>query len=217
MINKTTVVVLYNKPVWYVVSKDDPHNKTIYEVLPKSWLKDFYYVWRLDKDSTWLLLLTNSPELVNEIEHSKKNNIKIYEVRTDKQISSSHAFKLKKWVRITRDWELVKNINSSNYDWIEKDLLSCYDINCRNYNWRFISRILLTYWKNRHIRRMMTAYWYKVKWLHRIKYGKYELWNIKPWKYSLQKIKRTWKKTRTNRSNPLQNKSNTTGKKNEKQ
>jgi 16S rRNA U516 pseudouridylate synthase RsuA-like enzyme len=34
-----------------VVSKEDKHNKTIFELLPNSWKKDFYYIGRLDKDS----------------------------------------------------------------------------------------------------------------------------------------------------------------------
>jgi len=43
------VIVVFNKPKWYVVSKEDKYNKTIFDILPKSWKKDFYYIWRLDK------------------------------------------------------------------------------------------------------------------------------------------------------------------------
>jgi len=33
-------LVLFNKPKWFVCSKEDPHNKTIYDILPDSWRKD---------------------------------------------------------------------------------------------------------------------------------------------------------------------------------
>lgn len=33
-----SVIVLFNKPMGYVVSKSDPHNQTIYELLPKEFL-----------------------------------------------------------------------------------------------------------------------------------------------------------------------------------
>jgi 16S rRNA U516 pseudouridylate synthase RsuA-like enzyme len=45
------IIVIFNKPKGYVVSKEDKHNKTIFELLPESWRKDFYYIGRLDKNS----------------------------------------------------------------------------------------------------------------------------------------------------------------------
>jgi 16S rRNA U516 pseudouridylate synthase RsuA-like enzyme len=54
---------------------------------------------------------------------------------------------------------------------------------------------LLTYGKKRHIRRLMKAFGYKVKKLTRVKFWKYELWNLKPGKYKIFPIKwRWWKK-----------------------
>ena len=37
-------IVSFYKPKGLVVSKDDKHNKTIFEILPDSWQKDFYYI-----------------------------------------------------------------------------------------------------------------------------------------------------------------------------
>jgi len=45
-------LVLFHKPKGYVCSKDDPHNKIIYDILPESRHKDFWYIGRLDKEST---------------------------------------------------------------------------------------------------------------------------------------------------------------------
>jgi 16S rRNA pseudouridine516 synthase len=49
--HKRSVMVVFNKPTGYVVSKDDPHNKTIFEMLPASRRQDFYPIGRLDKES----------------------------------------------------------------------------------------------------------------------------------------------------------------------
>ncbi len=184
------VIVAFNKPIWYVVSKSDKHNKTIFSILPKSWLKDFYYIWRLDKNSDGLLLLTNVPEIVNEIEHPSKKNLKIYEVEIDKPFKSRLKEKFKKWIRVTEDWKLIEEKNLSKFEWINKDFLKVFDINySKNKIWKHMLRIVLEYGKKRHIRRMLKSFWYKVIRLTRIKYWKYELWNIKPWKYKIFQLK----------------------------
>jgi len=184
------VIVTFNKPVGYVVSKDDKFNKTIYELLPKSWKKDFYYIWRLDKDSNWLLLLTNVPELVNEIEHPSRNIFKIYEVEIDKPIRTQHRDKFKKWCLITEDGEYIQNPNEERWRWKKFDFLQVYDISYhKDSRWRYFVRILLTYGKKRHIRRLLKAFWYRVKKLTRVKFGKYELWNLKPGQYRIHAIK----------------------------
>ena len=190
------VIVAFHKPKWYVVSKDDKFNKTIYEILPKSWKKDFYYIWRLDKESDGLLLLTNVPELVNEIEHPSRNIFKIYEVEIDKPIKTRHRDKFKKWVLITDDGEYIQNPNEERWKWKHFDFLQVYDISYhKDRRWNYFARILLTYGKKRHIRRLMKAFGYKVKNLTRVKFGKYELWKLKPWQYKIYPIKwRWWKK-----------------------
>ncbi len=43
-------MLLFNKPVGYTVSKSDPHNPTIYQLLPSEF-QHRYYIGRLDKDS----------------------------------------------------------------------------------------------------------------------------------------------------------------------
>lgn len=90
------MIVLFNKPKGYTVAKEDKHNKTIYELLPASWQKDFYYIGRLDKDSHGLLLLTNDPTLVDYYEKPENNIHKIYEVQIDKPIKTQHVQKAKK-------------------------------------------------------------------------------------------------------------------------
>lgn len=40
---KIAKIILFNKPKGYVVSKSDPHNTTIYEILPPDF-KNYYYI-----------------------------------------------------------------------------------------------------------------------------------------------------------------------------
>ncbi len=40
---KESTIILLNKPVGYVASKSDPHNKTIYEILPSKYT-NYYYI-----------------------------------------------------------------------------------------------------------------------------------------------------------------------------
>lgn len=179
------VIIIFNKPLWYVVSKEDKHNKTIFELLPKSWKKDFYYIWRLDKDSHWLLLLTNDPSIVDYYENPKNNIIKIYEVQIDKPFKTNHILKTKKGLYVDQDWNIVNPLNNE-VSWEE---LKFSDIKkFTDEKWKHMLRILLTEWKKRHIRRVLKALWYKIKDLQRIKEWKYQLWDIRPWKYRIYNI-----------------------------
>jgi len=185
------VIVAFHKPRGYVVSKSDKFNKTIFDILPKSWKEDFYYIWRLDKDSDGLLLLTNVPSLVNEIEHPSKGILKIYEVEIDKPFKTYLREKFKKGVWVTEDGQLVKDLKSEKWKNIPKDLLKVYDIHYQqDKKWKHLLRIVLEYWKKRHIRRLLKAFGYKVKRLTRIKHWKYELGRLKPGQYRIYPLKR---------------------------
>lgn len=190
------IIVLFNKPKWFVVSKEDKHNKTVYQFFPPSWKDDFYYIWRLDKDSRWLLLLTNVPELVNEIEHPSRNIFKIYEVQIDKPLKTNLIQKFKKWILVSESGEFVQNPQEDKRKGQEIDFLQMYDISTfKDKKWKIFLRILLTYWKKRHIRRMLKAFSYNVLDLNRVKFGRYELGNLKKWQYKIQALKiRPWKK-----------------------
>jgi pseudouridine synthase len=89
-----TDLILFNKPVGFVCSKSDKHNKTIYEVLPAQY-KNYFYIGRLDKDSRGLLLMTNDSALVNKFEHPSNKVEKEYVVEIDRQFSMLDAKKMK--------------------------------------------------------------------------------------------------------------------------
>jgi len=191
------VLILFNKPKWYVVSKEDKFNKTIFDILPKSWRKDFYYIWRLDKNSRWLLLLANDPELVDYFSNPKNKFVKVYEVAIDKPFKTSHIKKVKQWIFVDEKWTMISARDFEKMKWMsieqKKQFLSKFswkidklifkDVKyIKDKNGRHLLRVILTEWKKRHIRRVLKALWYKILDLKRVKFWKYQLWNIKEWK-----------------------------------
>ena len=162
-------IVLFNKPIWYVCSKEDKHNKTIYEILPKEF-QNYFYIWRLDKDSRGLLVLTNNSELVNKYQHPSNLVEKEYDVQIDKMFSLNDYKKMKKW--ILDDGELLMIKMAKFYQQKNK----------------YFIKIVLIEWKKRHIRRMLNSLWYKVLDLVRVREWQFELWNLREWCFKQLRI-----------------------------
>lgn len=82
----TTIVLAMNKPKGYICSHGDPyHSKTIYDLLPKKYLKQkLHCAGRLDKDSEGLVILTSDGELANRIMHPSFDIVKKYHVTLSK-------------------------------------------------------------------------------------------------------------------------------------
>jgi len=152
-------LILFNKPKWYVVSKSDPHNTTIYELLPEEF-QNRYYIGRLDKDSRWLVLFTDTPALVHQFEHPK------FQIEKEYLIQLSTPF---------REWDRQK-VKSWIID--EGEQLKFLDIlptkNPLTY------KVILNEWKKRHIRRVIKKLWYNLIDLQRIKEAQYTLPNDLP-------------------------------------
>jgi 23S rRNA pseudouridine2605 synthase len=74
--------VVFYKPEGYVCSLSDPHNATIYEILPESFLTQdrIFPIGRLDKNSQGLLLLTNDGDFSHSLGHPSQGISKTYEV-----------------------------------------------------------------------------------------------------------------------------------------
>ena len=147
-------LILFNKPKWYVVSKSDPHNNTIYELLPQQF-KNRYYIWRLDKDSRGLVLLTDTPALVHQFEHPKFEIAKEYLIQLTTPFHEWDKQKVKSW--IIDEWELLKFL----------------DIQPTNNPLTY--KVTLNEWKKRHIRRVIKHLWYNLIDLQRIKEAQYVL------------------------------------------
>lgn len=186
---KKSMIVLFNKPKGFTVSKEDKHNRTIYDFFPESWKKDFYYIGRLDKDSHGLLLLTNEPSLVDYYEKPENNVYKVYEVEIDKPFKSQHVQKAKKGVLVDDTGKLIDQNSAPTTETSKVELLKVVSARYHPINQKHYLIIMLNEWKKRHIRRLCKALWYRVKDLKRVKVGKYQLGTIKPGKYMLQPLK----------------------------
>ena len=147
-------LIIFNKPKWYVVSKSDPHNSTIYELLPEEF-KNRYYIWRLDKDSRGLVLLTDTPALVHQFEHPKFEIEKEYLIQLTTPFNELDKQKVKSW--IIDEWELLKF----------KDIIPTKQT--------LTYKVILNEWKKRHIRRVIKKLWYNLIDLQRIKEAQYIL------------------------------------------
>jgi len=155
---KERILILLNKPVGYVASKFDLHNKTIYELLPPEYI-NYYYIWRLDKNSHGLLLLTNDPALVHEYEHPKFDIEKEYIVELDQPLPPED---LKKAIQGIHD---------------EGEFLRALKITVFKKPYHY--RVTLNEGKKRHLRRMFKFIGYRVMDLERVREGTYSLGDLK--------------------------------------
>ncbi len=153
-------LIAFYKPVGYVCSHSDPHNKTIYDILPAE-LQHYHYIWRLDKDSTGLVLLTNQQSLVHERTHPSHGVEKHYDVVLHKPFDPSDVDRCLEWVIDDGDVLRVKS-------------LQCHGKKVH---------IVLLEGKNRHIRRMMSALHYHVESLCRVSEWSISLDGLSEWSW----------------------------------
>jgi len=150
-----------NKPRWIVTTCAQHEENAIIDIVN---IKERVFpIWRLDKDTTWLILLTNDWRLANFLMHPKYNHEKEYLVSTFGPIDDMAIEDLKGSMYILwsyTKWAKVKRVSS----------------------WKV--KITITEGKNRQIRRMIERVWYEVKTLKRLRIENIELWNLQPWEYS---------------------------------
>lgn len=154
-------LIAFHKPMGYVVSLSDPHNQTIYQLLPKEF-SHYRYIGRLDKDSRGLLLLSDDLDLVHRLSHPSYASEKVYIVVVNVSLSPRDIVKCLSGIEDAGELLRATAV----------DILSDNTI-----------RIVLQEGKNRHIRRMMHALWYDVLDLCRVSQGVYELGNLEEGKW----------------------------------
>lgn len=123
---ETKRYVLLNKPKDFITTMDDPWGrKTVMGLIIKACKERIYPVGRLDRDTTGLLLFTNDGDLAKKLTHPRYQAKKIYQVETDKPVTTEHIELLLKGIelddgRIAADHvEYVKEGKSSREVGIE--------------------------------------------------------------------------------------------------
>lgn len=190
-------IILYNKPIGVVTSHTDPHNDTIFSLLPPEYQTWFYYIGRLDKDSHGLLVLTNISQLVSYFSHPRYSHTKTYIIQTNKPLTPEDREKGRKWVAYY-DTDSKKNevlrrelceeyIDQSNI--VEKKIQYKDKLSKKTPKAKGITyKIQLREWKKRHIRRLCEALWYTVTDLQRISLGPWSLDDIPLWQWKEIKV-----------------------------
>ena len=159
-----TLMLILNKPVGYVVSRDGQGSQTVYDLLPSKF-HNLNPVGRLDKDSSGLLLLTNDGNLANRLTHPSFTKTKIYQIELDRPLASKDITKINTPGVDIGDKRLSKFIVTTN------------SRHSPNY------QVVLTEGRNRQIRRTFETLGYKVIALHRIEFGPYKLGGLRSGEY----------------------------------
>lgn len=149
-----------NKPRWVVTTCAQSDEKTILDVIPLD--KRVFPIGRLDKETTWLILMTNDGRLANFLMHPRYNHEKEYIVETFGPISDSSLEKMRNGLFIL--WSYTKKAK------VERLASGKFTIT-------------ISEWRNRQIRRMVEKIGSEVKKLKRIRIENIELGNLKEWEY----------------------------------
>lgn len=149
-----------NKPRWIVTTCAQNGEKNIIDIID---IKERVFpIWRLDKDTTWLILLTNDWRLANFLMHPRYEHEKQYIVEVFWAITDEALQKMSNWLFIL--WSYTKKAKIERIS-----------------SGKFF--ITITEWRNRQIRRMVEKVWFQVKKLKRIRIENIELWDLKIWEY----------------------------------
>lgn len=149
-----------NKPKGYVCTNYDPNERLyardLIDIPDRSLL---FYIGRLDKDSTGLVLFTNDGQTANQIMHPSHGIEKEYLVQTDQDIRKGDLEEARKGVYV-----------DSNRPYTIKS----YEVINRR-----VARIILTEGRNREIRKIFSYFGYEVKQLQRTRIGSIHLGELK--------------------------------------
>lgn len=130
---------------------------------------------RLDKETTWLILLTNDGRLSNYLMHPRYEHEKEYIVEIFWPIDDAHLDAMRKWVVISLKEGKWQHEHTTRYKTrpcqIERIASGKFSI-------------LLKEGKNRQIRRMVEAGGYTVKRLKRIRIENIRLGKLEEWAYT---------------------------------
>lgn len=154
-------LIMLNKPIGYVSSRQGQGRTTIYDLLPIE-LRHLKPVGRLDKDSSGLLLLTNDGTLAHELTHPSFRKKKVYEVELDKPLAKADKANIETGVKL-EDGMSVLELRGKDLRWV----------------------VTIHEGRNRQIRRTFSALGYHVTKLHRISFGNFAISTLESGKFQI--------------------------------
>ena len=146
------ILLAYHKPLGVECTTDPKNPDNIVDQI--HYPARIYPIGRLDKNSTGLILLTNTGEIVNQILKSSNYHEKEYVVTVDQPITKEFLQKMRSGVTIHLE-DGVKKVKTRECEVKQMD--------------RYTFSIILTQGLNRQIRRMCQELGYTVKNLNRIR------------------------------------------------
>ena len=163
------ILLAYNKPSGIECTTAGGVKNNIIDAV--GYPERVYPIGRLDRESTGLILLTNTGELVNSILRSVNHHEKEYAVTLDRPFDDDFIHKMS-------DGVLLKDVPGRRGN---EDIMTRKCSVCRTGDDSF--SIILTQGINRQIRRMCAALGYRVKALHRVRIMNIELGDLPEGKY----------------------------------
>jgi 23S rRNA pseudouridine2605 synthase len=158
VVNTQPIIILLNKPVGYVCSKNGQGSKTIYDLLPAKY-QNLNIAGRLDKDSCGLVVLTNDGDLLYRLTHPSNNKNKIYNITLDKPLGENHMIHIEQGVSLDDGSSKLKlkKLDKTGLSW----------------------QVTMQQGRNRQIRRTFKTLDYTVIYLQRIMLDNFKLDNLK--------------------------------------
>jgi len=164
------ILVLMHKPAGYVCSHDTGEGPTIYDLLPAQWLRRnpaVTTVGRLDKDTTGVLLITDSGDLVHRWTSPKHKVTKVYEVTVNADIPANA-------VPLFAAGTLQLEGEDKPCAPARLEILSPRE-----------ARLELTEGRYHQVKRMFSSQGCEVTRLHRCRFGEFEVGELQPGQWKL--------------------------------
>ena len=165
-LNETTRIWLLNKPKGYITTSKDPQKrKEVFDLLPSK-IDHLIPIGRLDLNTEGLLLFTNNGDFSRYMEHPKNKIIRKYKIKVRGKVEKEKIDEI--------NGEMI--INNIKYKIINAELMSYSQSN----SWLTIE---IAEGKNREVRKIFEYLGIQINRLIRIKFGPFELGQIKKGEY----------------------------------
>ena len=160
--SEITRIWLLNKPKGYITTSKDPQKrKEVFDLLPSN-IDHLIPIGRLDLNTEGLLLFTNNGDFSRYMEHPKNKIIRKYKIKVRGKVKKEKINEI--------NGEMI--INNIKYKIINAELMSYSQSN----SWLTIE---IAEGKNREVRKIFEHLDIQINRLIRIKFGPFELGQIK--------------------------------------